>query len=567
MTSNLREEPVHAAQKPSAARRRPGAENVPPGAAKSPKKTSPGKSGKENDQAWLAKRKLADKEVYSNTAAAPFVRVGQPQDRTSRAATMETLVEAIRSNSGRQLMALGELRKALGAVLNPPMQEAMDAGAPSLLAAILGTPREAGAAQLAVQLEAAWCLTQLASGDSMQTSQLVKAGAVDAALDVLVSGRVSESHELCERCLMLLANVAGDADSTFLEDLLKQGLVAILGNLFEEMQTTFAWSAPAREEVLRALTWLMSSLCRGRSAELEELDCAFDYFSQVLQGTDDVQMLSSALWGLCHLLESSNQDGIACSRAARMLSAGFEPGKVPRPPATHPLLKKVVECMRKAGDSRSPLATAGLRLAGVLVSLSDPFFTDALIAAKTVNESFLEALHSNLVDTHADGQVQRDAAWVLANIAAGSPEQATHVAATTGLVEALCGACERSPNSQVRSECMWAITNLVKHGKEMLLRIGSRRLLQMSSLTLRREQDPALQRAMLDAVEAAMLQGAAVAEAPDLIQQLQELAQNPESSMYRKARHLLHREKVDENEEAQDGVNSPRRRDKYKYGC
>mmetsp|Transcript_28585 Transcript_28585/g.51816 ORF Transcript_28585/g.51816 Transcript_28585/m.51816 type:complete len:598 (+) Transcript_28585:45-1838(+) len=569
MTSSLREEPVQNAQKPSAGRRRPGSENVPPGVmsppAKSPKKmTSPGKSsGKENDQDWLVKRKLADKEVSKDMTAAsdarPFVRLGQPQEGISRAANMQKLVDAIRSNEGQQLIGLGELRKALGAVLNPPMQEAIEAGAAGLLAETLGTSDPSGAF-LPSQLEAAWCLTQLASGNSSQTRLLVEAGAVDAALEVLLSPRLAESHELCERCLMLLANVAGDADRSLRDQLLGQGVVGIMGNLFEQMQMPAfaAWSGRAREEVLRALTWLMSSLCRGRS-NLEELDCAFDYFSQVIQGTNDAEMKSSALWGLCHLLEGSSEDGDACAHAARMLSAGFEQGKVPKPPAAHPLLQSLVESMRATGDRRSTLPTAALRLAGLLVSLSDPFFTDALIASGP----FLQALHADLVDGHADGQVQRDAAWVLGNIAAGSPDQAKQLSSITGLVEALCCACERSSHAQVRSECMWAIANLAKHG-----RIDNRRLLQISVTGLRREQDPVLQRAILDAVEAALLQGTAAAEVPDLIQQLQELAQSSESAVYRKARYLLQREKIgDENEEARDGVNSPRRRDKYKYGC
>lgn len=579
--SSLQEENIRSPgykQRSAPLQRAAGAENVRPSSLSPPMKmTSPSKlssPGKENNEALLGKRK-ADKEMCHAAE----------------------LVEALRGcepGGSQQLSALTALRRVLASRSNPPIQEVLMSGGEGVLADLLSGQTSSAL----VKLEAAWCLAQLASGSSKQTKQLVEAGATVAALEALTSPSLPESSELCERCLLLLANVAGDSDSSLRDHLLESGIVSVLGLLFQQMPA-FSWGFAARDQVLRALTWLMSTLCRGSPPpQLEQVDCAFDFFSQVVQGTADVEMLSSAIWGLCYLLEGAAEDTSGCARAERLLLAGFQPDQVPKPPAAHPLIEQVVRCMRVAGDRRSPLPAAALRLTGQLVSLPQASLTDAAIAAGA-----LKALHAQLVDSHAPAQLQRDAAWVLANIAAGTTEQANRLAEAPGLMEALAERAERSTSPKVRRECAWAIMNLIKRSPGMLLRLDARTVLRTSSVALRGESDPALQLAVLDTVQMAVLHGRLPESSPSLAALAKEYGLADELLGLRRSREIAVQEKANEvsttlsggtaessaaleaaeaqsvaenkvktvdeadGEPAIDGVNSPRRRAKYKFGA
>lgn len=494
--------------------RRAGLENVAPCQVLSGKKTSPCKMisaspNKENEEAvptcidmqnMFSKRKLFEKEVSEE----------------------QMLVEALRTApTGQVFAALCGLRKAL-ARPRPPIDGVLRCGGAELLVETLRSSSLIPAGKA----EAAWCLVQLASGSSVQTHQLVQAGATLAALETLQSSSIAASSALCDFLLQLLANVGGDADGSFRDGLLDADIVNVLGQLFAEMPD-FTWTSPERCEVLRSFTWLMASLCRGmQSPMLEKVDAAFDFFPQVLLGTTDAEMLSNATWGLCYLLQGAEEDSEGCRRAVRILTAGFQGEEVPTP---HPLLQQVVRCMRMVGDWRCPLPSAALRLAGMLVHLSDSSFTDALLAA-----GLLGALHADLVDSYAPVQVRRDAAWVLANVAAGSLAQAQSLAEQPGLVEALC---DQGP-TEVRQECTWAILNLLKHGPDMFVRMGVHRVVCILTNALQADTEPALQRSAMEHLEL-LMQKLQTPEAGGLVGKLQGLCHSSDGAILQKARFLL----------------------------
>lgn len=454
----------------------------------------------ETSQNTFAKRKLMEKEV--------------PEE--------QMLVEALRTaGTGQTFAALCGLRKAL-ARPRPPIQGVLRCGGAELLVATLRSTSLSSAGKA----EAAWCLVQLASGNSSETKQLVQAGACTAALEVLQLHNIAESSELCDFLLQLLANVGGDVDCGFRDGLLDADIVNILGHLFAKMPD-FAWTNLERCEVLRSFTWLMATLCRGTTAPmLEKVDCAFDFFAQVLQGTADAEMLSSAIWGLCYLLEGAKEDTDRCLRAAHMLSAGFD--ELSQAPEPHPLLQQVVHCVRSPGDWRCPLPSAALRLAGILVELPEPSFTDALLAA-----GLLGALHADLVDAYAPLQVRRDAAWVLANVAAGNLSQAQRLAEQPGLAEALCD----QQTKEVAQECSWAILNLLKHGPDMFTRLGIHRVLGVLLNALHSEAEASLQQAAMEQLE--LLTQQLTPEASGLVAKLQVLSRSPDKAVLSKAQFLL----------------------------
>uniref|UniRef100_A0A7S1S9Q5 Importin subunit alpha n=1 Tax=Alexandrium catenella TaxID=2925 RepID=A0A7S1S9Q5_ALECA len=427
----------------------------------------------------------------------PSVSARRPQRSTGpsakEASEVASLIDSIagaRSDPIQAVRALTRLRGLICSTTKPCTQALIDAGGLPVLVERL---RESSPV---MQFEAAWVFTNIASGSSAQASAMVSAGAVEAVLDVLASPAVAERPELCDQCLCALANVAGDEDLR-LRDwvLLEAGAVGHLGRLYEQVPG-FAWSFHSRMQVLRSLTWLMSALCRGQPAPpLEEVDCAFDYFAQVLLGADDVEMLAEAVWGLCYLVEGGLDDRAACTRAARLLSAGLAGEQLPLPPAQHPLLVKLVQCARVAGERTNPLAVPALRLLGTLLSTSADAVGGMVVAAGA-----LSVLTDVALDPFAPLQVRCEAAWSLSNVAAGA--QAQHLLDSTRPVAALCDILESDAPQGLRSECAWALANVVRCGRPLPRHVDHKRLLRLIDVALSAGLEAALEPVLLEAAQA-----------------------------------------------------------------
>mmetsp|Transcript_64472 Transcript_64472/g.179365 ORF Transcript_64472/g.179365 Transcript_64472/m.179365 type:complete len:624 (-) Transcript_64472:190-2061(-) len=415
----------------------------------------------------------------------------------ARGPCLQGLVAAIASpetEAGPLLAALTELRNLLSTQMSPPIQVVVDLGGAEALIRKL-----VDGSSPAVQLEAAWALTNLACGTTAQTTRLVDAGVVEAFFTALQSPAIVERPELCEQCLWALGNIAGEG-AWHRDNLLAAGVLGVLSRLFSQMPS-FPWPTPLRAQVLRTLTWLMSSLCRGDPApDFEEVDCAFDYFAQVLAGSDDVHMLSEALWGLCYLIEGAGSDEANQSaRGIQMLSVCYAPDEVPQSPAKHPLVARVVECTHLTGSPCGTLGTPtfvpALRLLGQMVSTSNPALVDAALSAGAP-----KAFRRAMQDRRMPKQVRRDAAWAIANIAAGTREQ-VQLLLDADVWDALARELQDGP-LEVGYECAWAVANLVKGGPLAVSQIDGTQALWLVSRALHSEADEALQRALLDAAEA-----------------------------------------------------------------
>lgn len=444
------------------------------------------------------------------------------------------------SDPGRLLAPLTELRKVLSCQLGPPIQQVLDLGGlPAVLSLLTA---ESGA----VQLQAAWVVTNVASGSSSHAAAVIEAGGLPAIFSALQSPAVPERAELCTQLLWVLGNIAGDKDSRLRDKLLEAEVVGHIGQLFAQIPG-FTWDTYGRTQVLRTLTWLMSCLCGGLPApKLEEVDCAFDYFAQVITGTDDVEMLSEALWGLHHLLDGAPSKEDADARIVRMLSAGFGPGEAPPPNAPHPVIAQVASALGSFGNRKIPTAAPAMKILGALLSTTNSETMDLVLAAGT-----LKALGRLLADTQSTPRLRQDAAAALAAVAAGPRVQ--KLLDEPGTYKSLQGALERGPTPEVRRECAWALANLARQGSPVLSRTDCKEFLRLLSLALKATADNALQRVILEGVEAVLRHSAKqagfkclgdhpLAEAAEtfgLLETLEELQHSESERTYRKAVQLL----------------------------
>ncbi|XP_024402317.1 importin subunit alpha-9 [Physcomitrium patens] len=296
----------------------------------------------------------------------------------STAAAVLNLKNIGKKATPKKVEALQTLRRLLSCSAYPPVHVAVQAGVVPLLVDCLGF----GASEDQL-FEAAWCLTNIASGDPEQTR------AVEPALPLLIL-HLGEKNpaRVVEQCAWALGNVAGEAED--LRDwLLRQGaLSALARNLSSPIIT-----------LVRTAAWALSNLIKGPNSraatELMKMDGIVDTLVRLVSNGDD-ELVVEVAWVLVYVTSMSDL------HSSQLIHAGLLPPLVARLAVSH----------------HQPLLTPVLRTIGNIVA-SDNSKCDAVLAAGQSLPGGINGALARILETE-HRTLQKEAAWVVSNLAAGS---------------------------------------------------------------------------------------------------------------------------------------------------
>merc|ERR1719207_279329 len=201
---------------------------------------------------------------------------------------IQTLTQALAVEDPQsQFNGTQQFRKLLSIEQNPSIQEVIQAGVVPRFVMFL---KEISRSDL--QSEAAWVLTNIASGTAEQTRVVVEQG----ALPIFVQLLQSPNDDVKEQAVWALGNIAGDSPN--FRDLVLQsgGLNPIMTVLRESEKTS----------MMRNATWTLSNLCRGKPPPpLEWVTPALTALAPLVY-SGDAEVLTDACWALSYLSDGPN---------------------------------------------------------------------------------------------------------------------------------------------------------------------------------------------------------------------------------------------------------------------
>ncbi|XP_074662998.1 importin subunit alpha-1-like [Tubulanus polymorphus] len=338
---------------------------------------------------------------------------------TSGMAMVEIIQGVQAPDAHTQFLATQAARKLLSKEASPPINEIIDSGIVPTLVEFLKTDDKPE-----LQFEAAWALTNIASGSSHQTRTVVKAGGVEPFIRLLSSNH----NNVCEQAVWALGNIAGDGPD--LRDLvIKCGIVRPLLHLVEKGPPE---KGGQQAQFLRNVTWTLSNLCRNKNppppfATVKE---CLPTIARLIHHTDN-EVLADACWALSYLTDGTNE------KIQEVIN--------------HEVVPQLVKLLNIA---EIPVLTPVLRSIGNIVTGDDTQ------TQHVIDHNALPAFHRLL--SHPKSSIQKEAAWTISNITAGNQSQIQAVL-EAGLMPQIIKLLEKG-DFRTQKEAIWVITNLTSGG-------------------------------------------------------------------------------------------------------
>lgn len=185
--------------------------------------------------------------------------------------------------------ALIGFRRLLSFEKNPPIQQVIDSNLIPKFLSFFGrndVPK--------LQFEAAWCITNIASGDHDHVNHLIAKGCVDSFIRLITNGNI----EVVEQAVWGLGNIAGD--NPRVRDLvISAGAVEPISNLLDQ--------GPKTSSFVRNVSWTLANLCRGRpSPDFNLVQRAIPSLANTLINSDQEDVLTDICWAFSYLTDGGS---------------------------------------------------------------------------------------------------------------------------------------------------------------------------------------------------------------------------------------------------------------------